>query len=97
MSIEDIIDTLSKVINKGTLILHKSLSINQKFKAYKTFCYDLYYRNDNKSTLVLSYNDTKNVSSNDIDEAWKVYDKIYLEILIKWILTDEYKKVLDGI
>lgn len=97
MELYDIIEELSSLLKEGTLVLHKNFNIHSKFKAYKKFCYDLYYINNNEKTIVLQFEDTKNVSSNDIEDAWKVCDKLFLKALIKWILSNNYKALIDGV
>lgn len=95
MEIYDIIDAASINLNKKSLVLHKSMKVNSKFKIYKTFCYNLYKVSTDKKSLIHSYEETIKTSVDDIDNAWISCDKNYLNILIKWISSDEYKYMID--
>lgn len=97
MELYDIIEELSGFLKNGTLVLHKSFNVHNKFKAYKKFCYDLYYIENNEKTIVLQFEETKNISSNDIEDTWKICDKLFLKVLIKWVLSNNYKALIDGV
>ena len=98
MELNYIIEAASSNIKEGTLILHKSIKVHNKFKVYKEFCYDLYYVKQDEKTLLFSYKEMKIALADEIDKVWLYCDKLYMRKLIKWFTSDEYKSMLkDGI
>lgn len=87
----DIIEAASSYLKEGTLVLHKSMKVHPTFKVYKKFCYDLYKVVNSNKELVFSYETTVNSPADSIDKIWDECDKLYLEVLISWFTSDEYK------
>ena len=97
MELYDIIDAASSYIKDGTLVLHKSMRIHPKFKIYKRFCYNLYIVKGKDKKLIFPFEETKNVTEDEISSTWLNCDKLYLRELIKWIAGDEYKSIINGV
>lgn len=97
MELNDIIDAASSYIKDGTLVLHKSIRIHPKFKIYKRFCYNLYIVKGKEKRLIFPFEETKNVTEDEMSSAWLSCDKLYLRELIKWIAGDEYKSITNGV
>jgi hypothetical protein len=100
IELNDIVESLSSNIKteKGILVLHRSMKLHSKFKVYKRFCYNLYLVKGNEKTLLSCIEEIRNVPAEDISEVWKECDKIYLDKLLRWAISDDYKSMLkDGI
>lgn len=91
----DVIEAMNVYLNNGMLVLHRNMKVHSKFKAYKIFCYDLYYVTKNNKVIVLSYEETKNAPSDSIKEVWLECDKLYLRKLIDWI-SNEFKTLIGN-
>lgn len=97
MEINDIIEAASIYLKEGTLVLHRSMKLHPKFKIYKRFCYDLYIVKNTESNLIFSFEETRNITFDEIEDTWHNCDKLYLRELIKWIAGNEYKSMINGI
>ena len=97
MELYDIVDAASANLKEGTLVLHRSMKVHPKFKVYKRFCYDLYIVKNKEKTLLFSFEETKNITADEISIVWYGCDKLYLRELIKWIAGNEYKSMTNGI
>lgn len=97
MELYDIIDAASIYLKEGTLVLHRSMKLHPKFKIYKKFCYNLYIVKNAEKSLIFSFEETKNTTSDEIENTWRNCDKLYLRELIKWIAGDEYKSIINGV
>lgn len=87
----DIVEAASTWLKEGTLVLHRSMKTHPLFKVYKKFCYYLYKVVGKNKELVFSYEKTVNAPADSIDKVWDECDKLYLEVLISWFASDEYK------
>lgn len=98
MKLYDVIEAVNANIKNGALIVHRNMKLHPKFKIYKTFYYDLYYAENKEATLVLSFEETKSVSIEEVDKAWEDCDRAFLSKFMKWIIEGNHKLVLkDGI
>ena len=91
MILEDIITAIGTNLQLP-IILHKKLTIHPKFKACKCYSY-LLYKVGEEQELLLEWNAHNSSSINNIEDAWLMFDKEYLLILVNWISSDEYKKL----
>lgn len=92
----DIVDAASTYLVEGTLVLHKSMKVHPKFKAYKIFSYDLYYVKDSTKSILLSFTKTENAPNDEIDRVWKECNYLFLRDLIKWFAEEEYAKLIGN-
>lgn len=94
--IEDILEVLDRRID-GVFILHRGMDINPSYKIYKTFYCKLYVqlRGHSSPILVLEYSDTLNISSQHVDDGWKIVNKAFMVKLINWILDDGVQQISD--
>lgn len=93
----DVVEAAGSHLKEGTLVLHRSMRVHPTFKVYKKFCYDLYKVINSNKELLFSYENTENTPSDSIEEIWDKSDKLYLEILIKWLTSEEYKTMLNNV
>lgn len=91
-----IVEAASFLLDKGELILHRSMRVHDKFKAYKIFSYDIYYVSGKEKKILSSFSKTKNVLADDLDIEWQTMDKLYLREFIKWITETDFKKLTDN-
>lgn len=92
----DIIEAINSYIKDGTLVLHRSMKVHPRFKVYKTFCYNLYYVDRLSKDLLFSCEETENSPSEDLKTVWDKCDKLFLKKLVKWMSTDNYKKLIGN-
>lgn len=101
MELNDIISALNTNIRPdvGTLVLHRSMIVHDKFKVYKNFKYDLYLVDKNKNKeCIFTYNENKHTPANEIERVWQECDKLYLKVILKWVASNDYRKLTeDGI
>lgn len=83
----DIIEAIGKVTGRN-LVLHRNMKVNQKFKVYKIFSYDL-YEISNEKRFLLSVSKTINTPSDEIAKTWAECDKIYLNELFNYFLNND--------
>lgn len=91
MILENIIAAISANLQLP-IVLHKKLTIHPKFKACKCYSY-LLYKVGEEQELLLEWDAHSSSSINNIEDAWLMFDKEYLLILVNWISSDEYKKL----
>ncbi len=91
--VEDIVEAIGKSLNK-TLVLHKSIRTHQTFKVYKIYTYSLYDISNDKTEL-LTLEISKNLSIDRQEEAWDDCDKSFVDALINWLSSDEYRRMKD--
>lgn len=96
--IYDIIESASKLVDKdkGILVLHRSM-IPGAIKAYKKFGYNLYLTKAKNKTLLLSEEYIVNCKLDDIEKQWIKQDKVFLDEFIKYITSDKFKELTNGI
>lgn len=98
IELNDIIEAASSNIKSGILILHNNMTVHPKFKVYKRFCYDLYFKEtSNPPVLIYSTEIVKNCPADMVKEIWEECDKSYLKTLIQWFTSVEYRKLCYGI
>ena len=86
----DIIDIICKITKKN-LVLHRTITAHHKFKIYRLF--DVA---DHKN-IILKFDIIKNTTLDNVYSTWKECDKLYLEKLIKWLLSNDFKLLINGI
>lgn len=91
--VEDIVEAIGKNLNK-TLVLHKSIRTHPTFKVYKIYTYVLYDISKEKIKL-LTLETSKNLSIEKLEEAWNDCDRSFVETLINWLSSDEYRRMKD--
>lgn len=91
----DIIDIICKITKKN-LVLHRTITAHHKFKIYKVFSYRLFDVADHKN-IILKFDIIKNITLDNVYSTWKECDKLYLEKLIKWLLSNDFKLLINGI
>ena len=96
--IYDIIESASKLVDKekGILVLHRSM-IPGVIKAYKLFRYNLYLTKAKNKTLLLSDEYIVNCRLDDVDKQWVKQDKVFLDEFMKYIVSDKFKELTNGI
>lgn len=97
--IYDIIDIIKGMLPKdnNNLILHRNFKIHSNFKAIKEFNYNLYLVNKDSNNLLLSFSENKKATSEDIDAVWGAMDKVFLQKLFKYMVSEEFKNILYGV
>ena len=88
--VEDIVESIGKSLNK-TLVLHKSIRTHQTYKIYTYSLYDI----SNDKTKLLTLEISKNLSIERLEEAWDDCDKSFVDTLINWLSSDEYRRMKD--
>lgn len=91
--VEDVVEAIGKNLNK-TLVLHKSIRTHPTFKVYKIYTYSLYDISKDKTKL-LTLEISKNLSIERLEEAWSDCDKRFIDALINWLSSDEYRRMKD--
>lgn len=91
--VEDVVEAIGKDLNK-TLVLHKSIRTHPTFKVYKIYTYSLYDISKDKTEL-LTLEISKNLSIERIEETWNDCDKRFIDALINWLSSDEYRRMKD--
>lgn len=91
--VEDIVEAIGKNLNK-TLVLHKSIRTHPTFKVYKIYTYSLYDISKDKIKL-LTLEISKNLSIERLGEAWNNCDKKFVDTLINWLSSNEYRRMRD--
>lgn len=91
ITVYNLIDIISRVLGKN-LVLHRSFSVNSRFKIYKIFKYNLFTLDNTGKKLLLECDYSKRISdTEDINSMWEVCDAEYTYELLKWF--KEYKDV----
>ena len=83
----DITSAIADQLNT-TLVLHRSMVAHPTYKVFKVFCYKLYRIETKGNTLIDSFEETRRVTSDTIENAWEECDKLYLNKLMKWVIKD---------
>lgn len=91
--VEDIVEAIGKNLNK-TLVLYKSIRTHPTFKVYKIYTYVLYDISKEKTKL-LTLEISKNLSIEELEEVWNDCDRDFIEALINWLSSDEYRRMKD--
>lgn len=93
IKVEDIVEAVGKNLNR-TLVLHKSIRTHPTFKVYKIYTYVLYDVSKDKTRL-LTLETNKNLSIERLEEAWNDCDRRFIDALISWMSSDEYRRIKD--
>lgn len=93
IKVEDIVEAIGKNLNK-TLVLHKSIRTHPTFKVYKIYTYVLYDISKSKIEL-LTLEVSKNLSIERLEEAWNDCDRRFIDALVSWVSSDEYRRIKD--
>lgn len=103
MKIEDIIESLNRYIEEaskgkavGHVVLHKVISPNPAFKAYKEVAFTLYLIiGRNRYPLIKVSNTFKIVGDID-DTALRPINIEFMKTLFEWSGSEDYKKIING-
>lgn len=100
MNIYDIINTLESLIqennDKVSLVLHRNMKANA-IPVYKTFSYTLYLIHNKEKKIILQRESSVRCPSEKIEEAWEKEDLSFVFQILKWMNSETYKKLRDGI
>lgn len=100
ITLETIIRSINTLINNdnGVLVLYKEARQHPKFRIYKTVIYKLFLVKDTKNkTKVFTYEHVKKFSELNIEEAITECDMFFLPELLKWLTTNDFKKLCNGV
>lgn len=98
MELNDIVTALSSNLRpgEGTLVLHRSMIVHPKFRVCKKFRYDLYLIDRDKNRkCVLTHTEDRSVTADDIERVWEECNKLYLKVILGWVASDGYRKLID--
>lgn len=92
ITLYSIVETLNDIINDslGTLVLHKAVVPDLKFKAYKKFKYNLYLVHNKNKELILTYEITRNISLDKIEKEQEKCDLKFLSMLLNWTSSEAF-------
>lgn len=100
MSLVELIDCLNHsiagFIDKGHFVLHTSIIPNTTFKVYKDVVYTLWFIKDKVKIQSLTMKYTGKIPESNKDKNIHDLDLGFTKVLLEWILSGEYKKIIGG-
>lgn len=97
MNLYNITEAINKTLENKCIILNRNVTPHPKFKAYKVFTYNLYLRENSVNTLILSKQFIKNIGFDEITFTWENCDVEFLDTLMLYIVSSEFKTLMYGI
>ena len=67
-----------------------------KIKAYKELTLELFLHFAGKSTSVLKIQQSINTSGTDDSKVWDLMEPFFTYEVLKWVMSEEGKEVIDG-
>lgn len=95
MIIENIIKVLEKQLNKGVLVLHKTITPKQ-IAAYKDVVFKLYYVLNKKKYLLIEYNSAFKILSDQEDKILKDVSLIFIDLIFNYVQGEEWLNIKEG-
>lgn len=98
---EEIIESLTKLVIERTknpfirFIVRKT-SKQLKIKAYKELTLELFLHSEGKNTPVLKIQQSINTAGTDDSKMWDLMKPFFTYEVLKWIMSEEGKEVIDG-
>lgn len=67
-----------------------------KIKAYKELTLELFIHSEERNTLVLKVQQPINTSGTDDSKVWNLMEPFFTYEVLKWVMSEEGKEVIDG-
>lgn len=97
---EEIIEALTRLAIERTKnpyirFITKKTSKPLKIKAYKELKIELFLHIEGKNISILRTQQTLNISGLDDSKVWQLIEPYFIYEILKWIISDEGKEVID--
>lgn len=101
MKIYDVISELEKLIRENnpgmSLVLHRNMQTHPSVKIMKKFNYTLYLIENKEKKELIKKTFIDKCPSGDIDDVWTKQDIIFVFHILRWMETEEYKRLRNGV
>lgn len=101
MEIYDVIKGLETLIRENndnvSLVLHRNIQEHPTIKIMKKFNYTLYLIKNKEKIKLIEEQFVDKCPSDKMIETWNKQDIIFVFHILKWMDTEEYKELRNGI
>lgn len=101
MKIYDVVNELEKLLKENnsdiSLILHRNMQEHPVMKVMKRFNYTLYLKEGNAKKKIIEEQFVDKCPTGELLEVWEKHDILFVFHILKWMNTEEYKNIRNGV